>query len=920
MGCADIEGRIPRQYLTLLCRALLKGRSMRREPPETPPDRRRRRSALALTAAVATVAGLLVPGAVADAAPAASAPVVGDAKSGGPVIVWLKNQHANLNLRTQSQQRIDATHADQASLVADIKAHGGTDVRQLVSVNAVAADMSADEVQRLSTNSAVQQIVPDSELTVGEAPIAVSTEAAAIAPSSAAGQAPKCDTKQPQVEPEALTDIHAYSSDPRTPEMANSVATGKGVIVANDGIDDLAGNPNFTRPDGTHVVIGAPDYTTDDSDGEYYGDASSIAAQGTVVYDYAKELPFSGLPVGKCTFVLRGDAPDASLLDINHNDHPESSSGNAGVLTESESQIVAGIDEAVTVFHADVLSESYGYGLRPGNYATHYAANDAAVAAGVTVVVSSGDSGVQGTVSSPASDPQVIEVGATNTLRLNATAYGYSKWVNDDITPLSSGGTTPNNKVPDLVAPGYGGEAACNPASSSCPSNTNTEAFGGTSQSCPLVSGAVADVIQAYRDTHDGQSPSPALIKQILTGTATDTGAPADQQGAGLLNIYAAVQAARQMPGSTVHSGQSNSSLIASTNSADTSQLEVVGDGGSTVNQTVSLYNTSSRSTRVAATYRTLSDQQQFGSTVTENVSAPDPSLPVPAKGADAAKGIDFNVPPGLDRMTAEMIWPDPTNGNVLSFILTDPRGRLRQQSYDFGTASTNPTRLGTVPDFQRVEIAHPEPGRWHAQILWANGRAHLQEPPNVPGSYTGTLQFRTMGQHFQTVPATFPVNIPAHSSAPVSLHIAMPQDPGDHPESVQFVADNGARTSLAVARRTEIPAAGGPFHADIVGTVGRGTGQISTFVFPVAAGRPDLTVNLSTADASPDNGFTAYLVRPSDGLLQTSAALVNGAATLQVANPGPGLWEIDIKLNLTTSGKEFQQVVNGQVIPPATT
>jgi hypothetical protein len=86
-----------------------------------------------------------------------------------------------------------------------------------------------------------------------------------------------------------------------------------------------------------------------------------------------------------------------------------------------------------------------------------------------------------------------------------------------------------------------------------------------------------------------------------------------------------------------------------------------------------------------------------------------------------------------------------------------------------------------------------------------------------------------------------------------------------------------------------------------------------------VSAGRSNLTVNFQTADTSADDGFTAYLVRPSDGLLQTSAPLVNGAATLQVANPGVGLWEIDIRLNLTTSGKEFQQVVNGTVVPATT-
>src|SRR5581483_7147945 len=137
----------------------------------------------------------------------------------------------------------------------------------------------------------------------------------------------------------------------------------------------------------------------------------------------------------------------------------------------------------------------------------------------------------------------------------NAMAYGYTGWVNDNITPLSSGGTTPDNKDVDLVAPGYGGEAACNPHGTDCPTNTATEAFGGTSQAAPLVSGAVADVIQAYRDTHGGSSPSPALIKQILVSTATDIGAPADQEGAGLVDIYAAVRAAQQMPGSSDNQG-----------------------------------------------------------------------------------------------------------------------------------------------------------------------------------------------------------------------------------------------------------------------------------------------------------------------------------------------------------------------------
>src|SRR5262249_29975976 len=237
---------------------------------------------------------------------------------------------SKINLRTHFRQRRAAAYADQASLVADIKAHGGTAITQLVSVNAVAANLSASEVQRLRSNPKVKQIVPDGKVQVGD--VLVQTPAVRVRTKSfqSALDAPwnnpaQCGTQaNPLVEPEAMTDIHASSSDPGAVDEANSIATGKGVIVANDGINNLSGNPNFTKADGTHVVIGAPNYTNDKSDGEYYGDASSIAAQGTVEYDYGKELPFSGYPTGQCFFVLRGDAPDAQLVDITNNDLPES--------------------------------------------------------------------------------------------------------------------------------------------------------------------------------------------------------------------------------------------------------------------------------------------------------------------------------------------------------------------------------------------------------------------------------------------------------------------------------------------------------------------------------------------------------------------------------------------------------------------
>lgn len=538
----------------------------------------------------------------------------------------------------------------------------------------------------------------------------------------------------------------------------------------------------------------------------------------------------------------------------------------------------------------------------------------------MTVVVSSGDSGVSGTVSSPATDPLAIAVGATNTLRINAQATGYTRWTNNNITPLSSGGTAPNNRVVDLVAPGYGGEAACNPNGSDCPANTRTEAFGGTSQSCPIVAGAAADVIQAYADTHHGTKPTPALVKAILTSTANDIGAPADQQGAGLLDVAAAVRAAQQEPGTTLSQhGKGKPSDTAGLVVGSPTQLDITDRAGQST-QSVTLFNTSRKDTKVNAVYRSLGQAAQIGRTVTEPVSAPDPSLPVPAQGARAAAPITFTVPKGLDRLDADMLIPDPANSTILSFTLIDPKGSLTQISYDYGTPPTRAGRLGTVSDIQHVEVTAPVPGTWTAKILWANGRAHLQEPPNVPGTFTGDISFRTTGQHYVTAPAAHQVRIRAHSSATVPLRVLMPAAPGDHPESVQFTADNGARTSVPVARRTLIPSRGGAFDTMITSTVGRQVGQISTYNLDVPAGKQSLNLSFTTPDASADNPMTFWLLDPNGTVVQQVAAApvtdasgtTTAAAHLVAPNPAPGRWEIDVELNLTTSGKEFTQLVHG--------
>ncbi|HEX4255920.1 MAG TPA: S8 family serine peptidase, partial [Streptosporangiaceae bacterium] len=856
--------------------------------------------------------------------PASLAPATAGAASGGSVIVVLKAQEPSLNLRTQASQRRAAARSSQAPVTSDITAHGGTGVQSLVAPDAVAAHVPAAEVSRLRSNPAVAEIVPDTPLPTqqGQDPTGATAVGTATATKSATAQQGQSKTScpfnpagpsKPLQEPEADTDIHASNGDPNAPDMANSIATGAGVIVANMGMNQLAGNPNFQRPDGSHVVIDAPDYTADHSNDEDYGDASSIAAQGTVVYQYAQALPFSDVPAG-CSFVIKGDAPGASLVDLSQVDTPV-------ILL---SQVLAGVDAAVATEHADVISESFGTSALPGSASASLLAqaNEAAVAAGVTVVESSGDSGDSGTMIAAADDPAVIATGAVDNFRLVAMAHDYRSYVSNNMAALSSGGTAPTGKVVDLVAPGYfGGEAACADGSGGCPPNYPTESMRGTSESAPLTAGAAADVIQAYRATHAGANLTPAQIKDILTSTATDLGAPADQQGAGLLNVYAAVRAAQQLPGATSKASVANGSQRRSAGLvASPSQLDVTASGGSVSNQPVSLYNASSAPTTVAGRYRAIGPEWQLGRTVTESISAPDPSLPVPPEGARAGAPITFTVPRGLDRLDADMIWPDPTNDNIICFALFDPQGRLEQLSYDDGSAAANGA-TGSVPDIQHATVNHPEAGRWTAKILWSGKDVDLALAPAVPGRYTGPMSFKVSGQNFVTVPATRPVTIPAHSSVSVPLRVAMPATPGDHPESVQFAARNGATASVPVARRSLIPANGGSFQTLITSTVGRMIGQLDTYQINVPAGRSSLSATFRTADTSPDNKYTFYLVNPSGTVVATAGtpntSSTPGTAAVSTANPAAGTWTIDVELNLTVSGKEFTQTVDADVQDP---
>lgn len=620
------------------------------------------------------------------------------------------------------------------------------------------------------------------------------------------------------------------------------------------------------RPDGSKVIVDSPNFggagpNTDLGGDEGLGDASSIAAQGNVTYDLANELPYSGLKPG-CTFKIKGIAPGATLVDLNID------AGNVGF---AESTIIRAFDYAVNVDKVNVLSESFGSNQVPDSSLDPLKlANDRAIAAGVTVVASSGDSGISGTVGIPATDPAAIAAAATTSYKDNAAAFGYTGWTDNNVASFSSGGTEPNGGLVDLTAPGDGGMAVCTPDpvhDSGCTSVT--EAFCGTSESAPFIAAGAADVIQAYSDSHGGVAPSPALIKQILTGSAVDVGAAADQQGSGLLNVYAAVRAAQQEPGGTAAAAGSGAALLPSP-----TQLDVQGAGGTSSSQTVNLTNTGSSPLTVTGSFRTFGAPTPVGQIVTEPIG----SQPVPAK-----------IP---------------------------PQGAPTQESYDYGQ-----------PNIQHVVVAAPTPGKWTAKILWFNGRDHLQEPPIQPGAYKGPVSVRFSGQHYVTTPATTsPVTIPANSTAPGNVTVPLPTAPGDAPESIQFSSGSGGPvTSVPVSRRTLLPSAGGSFTTHIISGTGRGLGQTNGYYLDVPAGKHNLDLTLAPSDLGPQARFIYLLVNPDGQVVATDASPTsttqgtgagapNSAATLTVANPVAGRWQLVTELTGGVSGTQFDETVAGTV------
>lgn len=837
-------------------------------------------------------------------------------------LIYLRGSSA---LPTVTSRRISAARVAQRPVTDQLASVGATNVVPLSTVDAVVATLTSAQATALASSPRVQKLVPNETV---PGPATESADASNAAASKLAPSVTKAScgsAASPELDPEALANIHATPAE-------NGGINGAGVSVAYlaDGINTT--NPDFKRnaayastgsPAG-QAVVSQKDFSGDSAatptaGGEAFIDAGSIVAQGNSTYDLSKYTIPGTLPKG-CDIKIVGAAPGAHVLGLK-------------VFSADNATTTANFIEAINyaVNHGvKVINESFGGGPFPGTAQDSVIdANDAAIAQGVTVVVSTGDAGITNTIGSPAVDPKVIAVGGSTTFREyeQEGAGGTNvpgangEFVDNNVSALSSAGyDQASGRTVDLLAPGDLNWGLCSPSAAytDCVDNngkaSDLEVAGGTSESSPFTAAAAADVIQAYASTHGGKDPAPAVVKRVIMSTTTDVGAPASQGGAGLLDVHAAELEAESLPGTT---GTSTPGLLINPGAVVVQQRP-----GTTTSKKLAIRNTGSAVETVHLSTRSLTKAlaSHSGSfclqpgKATKACPANTGTFVRESGFTQTYQAVPFTVPASTSSAGSRLVftadYPNTGQDSVLKLALLEPDGTYAGYSQPQGQA-----------DFADVEVADPPAGTWTAVFFTSKDDASA----DLIGT-RGTIRWNASTLGYAPASAVSPRTLtisPGHTGT-ATLRLRAATAAGDQSESV-VITGAGNTTTVPVTQRTLIPitAGVGKFKGVLTGGNGRdGVAQTNSYEFNVPRKTSTLRAVVALHYDRGDTMFAALEDPHGQTVALNSNVTDDGfghavstiGVDLYATTPEAGRWHLVVAFADPTTGAELKEPFVGAI------
>ncbi|HEX3032518.1 MAG TPA: S8 family serine peptidase [Bacillota bacterium] len=228
----------------------------------------------------------------------------------------------------------------------------------------------------------------------------------------------------------------------------------------------------------------------------------------------------------------KGPAPRAGLVGVKVLDR-----NGSGLL----STVIAGIQwciEQKDRLGIRVLNLSLGSSAQMGYKEDPVCkAVEKAWQAGIVVVAAAGNEGPEaGSVGSPAIDPMIIAVGASDD---NATVDKKD----DTLADFSSRGPTIDGlQKPDVIAPGTNITSLAAPGSNLYKTMKNKRVdknyftLSGTSMASPICAGVAALLLQANPQL------TPTEVKIMLTENAQSIGCSRNEEGSGYVDIYSCIK------------------------------------------------------------------------------------------------------------------------------------------------------------------------------------------------------------------------------------------------------------------------------------------------------------------------------------------------------------------------------------------